>query len=96
MFYYIIICKVKKIVFLLYYNLFSLLIKKGIKRFSCTIISISYILILKNLDYVRKCYIIIILFCWGGGINYMPGGVQFLNTSLITTVSNDGIYDLIM
>jgi hypothetical protein len=36
MFYYIIICKLKKkkIIFLLYYNLFNLLIKKTIKRYS--------------------------------------------------------------
>jgi hypothetical protein len=44
MFYYVIIYNLKKIVLLLYYNL---LIKKSIKRFSF----ISYILILKNLDY---------------------------------------------
>jgi hypothetical protein len=55
--------KKKKIVFLSYYNL---LIKKSIKR-------ISYILMLKNLDYGinNKCYIIIIIiiifFFWGGG-----------------------------
>jgi hypothetical protein len=45
---------------LLCYDLFNLLIKKSIKRFSF----ISYNLILKNLDYKRnnKCYIIIIIF----------------------------------
>jgi hypothetical protein len=56
MFYYVIICKLKKkIVFLLYYNL---LIKKSIKRFSF----IRYILIIKNLNYgqINNCYIIII------------------------------------
>jgi hypothetical protein len=48
-----------------------LLIKKSIKRFSF----ISYILILKNLDYGRnnKCYTIIIylfiFFLGGGGLN---------------------------
>jgi hypothetical protein len=67
MFYFVIICKLKKKkLFLLYnyllikkkrklyvllcYNLFNLLIKKSIKRFSF----ISYILILKNLDYGRN------------------------------------------
>jgi hypothetical protein len=60
MFYYVIICKLIKIVFLLYYNLLT---KKIIKQFSF----ISYILILKNLDYGRnnKCYNITIYL--GGG-----------------------------
>jgi hypothetical protein len=64
----------KKIVFLLCYNLFNLLIKNGIKRFPF----ISYILILKNLDYGRnnKCYIIIIYFR-KGSINYMFGVPNF-------------------
>jgi hypothetical protein len=64
---------------LLCYNLFNLHIKKSIERFSF----IRYILILKNLVYGRnnKCYIIIIYF-WGGGINYMSRGTKFLNTGL--------------
>jgi hypothetical protein len=64
MFYYVIICKLKKkIVFVLYYNL---LIKKSIKRFSF----ISYILILKNLDYGRnnKLHYYFLFFFLGGGI----------------------------
>jgi hypothetical protein len=65
------------------YNLFNLLIKKSIKRFSF----ISYVLILKNFDYGRnnKCFIkcnINIIYFWGGSINYMPGGTKFLNTGL--------------
>jgi hypothetical protein len=60
---------------------YNLLIKKSIKRFSF----ISYILILKNLDYERnnKCYIIIIFFFLGGeDKNYMPRGAKFLNIGL--------------
>jgi hypothetical protein len=66
--YYVINCKLKKIVFLLYYNL---LIKKSIKEFSF----VSYILILKNFDYGRnnKCYIIIIYLFGEGHKLYVRG-----------------------
>jgi hypothetical protein len=54
-----------KLYVLLCHNLFNLLIKKSIKRFSF----MSLILILKNFDYRRnnKYYIIIIYFFFGGG-----------------------------
>jgi hypothetical protein len=56
-----------------------LLMLRPLKRFSF----ISYILLLKNLDYGRnnKCYIIII-YILGGDINYISGGAKFLNTGL--------------